>query len=205
MLKDPAQPDRAQPDPVRPDVVIRPATAADLPAIARLCAAHAAFERADPVPADLAARLEPVLFSARPRAWCLVLDHGDELIGYATYSREFSTWQAADYVHLDCLFVTEPHRGAGWGHALLGAVQDAAAALGADHLQWQTPDWNTDAIRFYHRTGARSRPKVRFSLPTRSIQGRRNSSWTRPLLVPATTVPGGPEARARTGESRSMS
>ncbi|MER5373393.1 hypothetical protein [Streptomyces sp. NPDC002553] len=53
----------------RPDGVIRPATTADLRAIARLCAAHAAFERAEPAPADLATRLEPVLFSAHPRAW----------------------------------------------------------------------------------------------------------------------------------------
>ncbi|WP_405666988.1 hypothetical protein OG379_34155 [Streptomyces sp. NBC_01166] len=60
----------------RPDGVIRPATAADLPAIAHLCAAHAAFERAGPVPSDLATHLKPVLFSAHPRAWCLVADHG---------------------------------------------------------------------------------------------------------------------------------
>ncbi|MFD9125400.1 GNAT family N-acetyltransferase [Kitasatospora sp. NPDC059571] len=152
-------------DTARPGGAIRPATAADLPAVARLCTAHAAYERADPPPADLATRLEPVLFSARPRAWCLVVELGDELIGYASYSREFSTWQAADHIHLDCLFVTEPHRGQGWGHALLDAVKDAAAARRAAHVQWQTPDWNTGAIRFHHRAGARSRPKVRFSLP----------------------------------------
>ncbi|MEU5656848.1 GNAT family N-acetyltransferase [Streptomyces sp. NPDC047737] len=149
----------------RPDGVIRPATEADLPAIADLCAAHSAFERAGAVPADLATRLKPVLFSAHPRAWCLVVDHGDELIGYATCSREFSTWQATDYVHLDCLFVTEPYRGEGWGNALLSAVRNAAAARGAAQVQWQTPDWNTGAISFYRRAGAQTQPKVRFSLP----------------------------------------
>ncbi|MFJ6378702.1 GNAT family N-acetyltransferase [Kitasatospora sp. NPDC092039] len=154
-------------DTARPGGAIRPATPADLPAIARLCALHATFERAEPVAADLAARLESVLFSAHPRAWCLVIDHGGELTGYATYSPEFSTWQAADYVHLDCLFITEALRGEGWGRALLDAVREAAAARGATEVQWQTPDWNTDAIRFYHRAGARGRPKVRFSLPTR--------------------------------------
>ncbi|MBD0695474.1 GNAT family N-acetyltransferase [Streptomyces sp. CBMA123] len=149
----------------RPGGTIRPATPADLRAIAHLCAAHAAFERASPVPADLAERLAPALFSAPPRAWCLVVECAGELIGYATYSREFSTWQAADYVHLDCLFVTEAHRGEGWGHALLAAVRTAAAAGGATQLQWQTPDWNTDAIRFYHRAGAHGRSKLRFALP----------------------------------------
>ncbi|MFD8756249.1 GNAT family N-acetyltransferase [Kitasatospora sp. NPDC059577] len=157
-------------DTVRPGGAIRPATAADLPAIARLCAAHAEFERAGPVPADLAARLAPVLFpagAADPRAWCLVADRGGEPVGYATFAREFSTWQAAEFVHLDCLFVSERHRGEGWGRALLDAVKDAAAALGAEQVQWQTPDWNTDAIRFYRRAGARARAKVRFALPVR--------------------------------------
>ncbi|MGW1226734.1 N-acetyltransferase family protein [Streptomyces sp. NPDC002530] len=153
-------------DTVRPAGVVRPATEADLPAIARLCAAHAAFEQAGPVPGDLAARLKPVLFSPHPRAWCLVVDHGGELTGYASWSREFSTWQAADYVHLDCLFVSERHRGEGWGSALLNGVRDAAAAAGVRQVQWQTPDWNTDAIRFYGRAGARARPKVRFALDT---------------------------------------
>ncbi|MFI6151822.1 GNAT family N-acetyltransferase [Kitasatospora sp. NPDC051170] len=173
MLNDPAQPGR-------PGATIRPASPADLPAIARLCAAHAAFERADPVPEDLATRLAPALFSPHPRAWCLVVDHAGELTGYATYSREFSTWQGADHVHLDCLFVTEPHRRAGWGRALLDAVQDAAAsAHGITHLQWQTPDWNTDAIRFYRRTGARALPKVRFSLPAGA--GRRGETESRAM------------------------
>ncbi|MFD8694179.1 GNAT family N-acetyltransferase [Kitasatospora purpeofusca] len=144
---------------------IRPAVPADLPAIARLCAAHAAFEDAGPVPADLASRLEPALFGPDPRAWCLVVDRGGELLGYASWSREFSTWQAAEYVHLDCLFVTESHRGEGWGRVLLDAVKDAAATHGAAEVQWQTPDWNTDAVRFYRRAGALGRPKVRFSLP----------------------------------------
>ncbi|MFE9425269.1 GNAT family N-acetyltransferase [Kitasatospora sp. NPDC006697] len=144
---------------------IRPATPADLPALARLCAAHAEFERADPVPADLADRLGTALFAAAPRAWCLVVERAGELIGYASFSREFSTWQAADHLHLDCLFVTEPHRGGGWGGALLAAVRGSAADLGAAEVQWQTPEWNADAIRFYRRAGAVGRPKVRFALP----------------------------------------
>ncbi|WP_052709484.1 GNAT family N-acetyltransferase [Streptomyces sp. NRRL S-495] len=86
-------------------------------------------------------------------------------VGYASWSRAFSTWQGDDHVHLDCLFVIEPHRGEGWGRALLDAVKDAAAARGVAEVQWQTPDWNADAIRFYHRAGALGRPKVRFSLP----------------------------------------
>jgi GNAT superfamily N-acetyltransferase len=52
--------------------------------------------------------------------------------GYAACSLEFSTRRAEDYVHLDCLFIAEAHRGEGWGSALLAAVRHAAAERGAD-------------------------------------------------------------------------
>ncbi|WP_432190627.1 N-acetyltransferase family protein [Streptomyces sp. Tue6028] len=152
-------------DITRPDGLVRLARLADLPAVAKLCSAHASFERAEPVPSDLATRLEPVLFSDSPRAWCLVADYEGVLIGYSVCSLEFSTWQAAEYMHLDCLYVSEAHRGAGWGAALLDAVKDMAAILQASQIQWQTPDWNTNAIRFYNREGAQGRNKVRFFLP----------------------------------------
>ncbi|NUK53169.1 GNAT family N-acetyltransferase [Streptomyces lunaelactis] len=153
-----------------PDGIVRPATPDDLPALAGLCAAHAAFEQAGPVPGDLADRLEPALFRAPARVWCLVADGGGKLLGYATYTLEFSTWLAAEYVHLDCLFVAERHRGGGWGRRLLDAVTAAATARGMTQVQWQTPDWNSDAIRFYDRTGAQSARKVRYLLPVPSGQ-----------------------------------
>ncbi|MFH9299505.1 GNAT family N-acetyltransferase [Streptomyces sp. NPDC017520] len=152
-------------DTPRPVGTIRPAVPTDLPMVAELCAAHAAFERAEPVSADLAARLEATLFTANPRAWCFVADHEGELVGYVTCSLEFSTWQATDYLHLDCLFVTEAHREEGWGRRLLDAVTRTAEERDVTQVQWQTPDWNTDAIRFYSRAGAQASAKIRFSLP----------------------------------------
>ncbi|MFS0693371.1 N-acetyltransferase family protein [Streptomyces nitrosporeus] len=143
---------------------VRPATAADLPSVAALCAAHAAFERAAPPAAGLAVRLEHHLFSPSPRAWCLVAEDGGELVGYATYALEFSTWSGAEYIHLDCLFVSAPHRGSGWGGRLFRAVREAAGAAGAPRMEWQTPHWNEDAIRFYDRTGAVSGLKARYTL-----------------------------------------
>lgn len=40
-----------------------------------------------------------------------------------------------------------------------------ARALGLGHVEWQTPDWNEGAIRFYDRLGATARPKLRYALP----------------------------------------
>jgi GNAT superfamily N-acetyltransferase len=67
-------------------------------------------------------------------------------------------------MHLDCLFVREPARGRGVGAALLHAVFAIATAQEIAELQWQTPDWNEPAIRFYRRLGAQGKAKLRFTL-----------------------------------------
>lgn len=90
-----------------------------------------------------------------------------QVLGYATASCEFSTWAARDYLHMDCLYVRESARNRGVGADLLQAVVDRARRLGLAELQWQTPDWNVDAIRFYRRHGAVAKGKQRFVLALR--------------------------------------
>ena len=143
-------------------IVIRPAVEADVDAIVRLCAEHAAYERSmfDPVAARHS--LPRHLFGAAPRARCLIVEADGAVVGYATHSREFSTWRAAEYVHLDCLYISEPFRNAGLGTRLMQKVADDARSLGCDVIEWQTPSWNTDAIRFYDRIGAVGALKMRY-------------------------------------------
>jgi len=143
---------------------IRPVRPEDLARLAVLCAAHAEFEQAPPPPHDLADRLRPALFAPQARLWCLVVCVGDELVGYLSYTLEFSTWQAAEFVHMDCVFLTEDYRGRGLGTALLDHLCGIARHIGVRQIQWQTPSWNTDAIRFYDRSGARGAHKIRYTL-----------------------------------------
>lgn len=144
-------------------VVIRAARPADLDAVVRLCAAHAAFERAALPEPGLRERLAVALFGARPRATCFVSEIEGRVEGYATCALEFSTWKGAEYLHLDCLFVEAGRRGHGVGRRLVDAVARHAATLGIAHLEWQTPAWNADAARFYERLGATAAGKLRFS------------------------------------------
>ncbi|MFD7077745.1 GNAT family N-acetyltransferase [Nocardioides sp. NPDC059952] len=147
------------------DVSIRAVDAADLPELVELIRDHARYERAaDPRP-DLQTALAAWLFVPRPQLHVLVAVQGDALVGYASWSLEASTWQAAEYAHLDCLFLRESVRGRGAGHLLMRAVEAEARAVGAGELQWQTPEWNDRAIRFYRRTGAYEAAKARFTLP----------------------------------------
>lgn len=147
-------------------MTVRHARPEDLERVAELAAEHAAYEKAAPPRPDLVAALHRLLFGTpAPRLRCLVAELPDTtLAGYATCAPELSTWSAAEYLHMDCLYLTESARGHGLGALLMSAVRAEARALGLPHVEWQTPDWNTSAMRFYDRLGATAKPKARYTL-----------------------------------------
>jgi len=147
------------------NVIVRPATPKDLDEIVALCEEHAAFEKSS-LSADRVRRsLGRFLFVNSPRAWCLVAEVEGKLAGYATYSLEFSTWNASEFLSMDCLYVREGNRNAGIGMQLLQRIRRAAVALGREFVEWQTPSWNAGAIRFYDRIGAVGQLKIRYRWP----------------------------------------
>ncbi len=151
-------------DAARVDYVIRRAEPRDLEALLELCREHAEFERAGLELDGKDLRLSDALFSAAPRLHAWVVSRGSELMGYATASLEYSTWAASEYLHMDCLFMRAAARGTGLGAALLGEVLAFARQQGLVEVQWQTPDWNEDACRFYRRQGGIDQGKRRFTL-----------------------------------------
>ena len=70
---------------------------------------------------------------------------------------------------MDCLYLAEEARGHGLGAALMEGVSDLARELGVDQVQWQTPDWNEGAVRFYDRLGATRKEKQRYSLAVDTV------------------------------------
>ena len=136
----------------------------DLEALQLLIREHALFERAAAPDGELVRRLESLLFSPAPRLHAIVAEGDGGLAGYATASLEVSTWQASEFLHLDCLYLRAGARGAGVGRRILDRVRVLACELGASEVQWQTPGWNDDAVRFYEREGAVGRDKKRFTL-----------------------------------------
>ncbi|MCP3757430.1 GNAT family N-acetyltransferase [Streptomyces sp. TBY4] len=146
--------------------VVRPARPGDLPRLVELMREHMVYERSAPRPAGLADRLGAQLFAdgARLRVLLAETPHG-EVAGYAACSAEFSFWEARHYLHMDCLYLAEEARGHGLGAALMDGVAALARELGLGHVEWQTPDWNEGAIRFYDRLGATGKPKLRYALP----------------------------------------
>lgn len=130
-----------------------------------LCAAHSAYERCDFVADGHVQRLQAALASGRVQAWWLEYSGKGDALGYASVTLDWATLAAQPFAHLDCLYLTEPARGLGGGRLLVDAAIRFAREQGCATLQWQTPHWNIDAIRFYQRLGARSQAKERFVLP----------------------------------------
>ncbi len=146
------------------DFHIRPAQPDDMPAIIQLCREHAEFEQATYVDTGQADRLSGALFSQHPLLFCLVVDSSEGLVGYATYMRQYATWDAGHYMYMDCLFLRPSARNMGLGQQLMERITTEAWAQGCINVQWQTPNFNTRAIRFYERLGAIAKPKQRFFL-----------------------------------------
>lgn len=151
---------------------IRWARPEDMDELVRLCAEHAAYERSQFDPVGKEGALTQLLFSPDARLRCLLAEAGGELMGYASFSVEVSTWDADRYMHMDCLFLRPEARSKGIGRALMRRIAQEALAQGVKRMQWQTPSFNVDAIRFYDRLGPEKKEKFRMFLDegeTRSL------------------------------------
>ncbi|GCE29881.1 N-acetyltransferase [Dictyobacter alpinus] len=142
--------------------VIRIALPGDIESLIELCAEHAAYEEVQYDPQDKDIHLAGALFTASPRLYAWVVEQHGRLMGYATATEEFSTWDADAFLHMDCLYLREEVRGAGLGRRLIREIASLALQLGCVNVQWQTPLWNAHAISFYQHLGAEGKQKVRF-------------------------------------------
>lgn len=131
---------------------------------------HAVYENACYVERDQRHDLEKYIFSDPCRLYCWVVEDGaGRLVGYCTYMFEFSTWKAAHYLHMDCLYLQPQVRGRGIGTQLMERLICHSRELGVTEIQWQTPEDNYGAIEFYRKLGAGSKKKLRFILDTSEI------------------------------------
>ncbi|GLQ91439.1 GNAT family N-acetyltransferase [Dyella acidisoli] len=146
-------------------VHIRRIAAADLEQWLPLCAEHAAYERLTYSPDGGMEELVRALTAEPPLLFAWIAMANESAIGYASATVDFSTLDHATYLHMDCLFVRDGWRGRGIGQQLWSAVHAFARARGCRTVQWQTPEWNVDAARFYLRLGATEMIKRRYVLP----------------------------------------
>lgn len=94
-----------------------------------------------------------------------VVNFNNNLVGYMSVIKQFSTWDMDWYLYLDCLYLTEGARGQGVGYKLMNKLKDFAKENMINTIQWQTPKDNLLAIEFYQKLGAIKKEKQRFFWP----------------------------------------
>jgi GNAT superfamily N-acetyltransferase len=133
-----------------------------------LCAAHASFEKCEYDSKGKQKRLSKDIFSNQPKLQCRVAVVDGDYVGYITWMKQYSTWNAKEYLYMDCLFLDDNFRSLGIGVALVNEMKNFGKENDITSIQWQTPDFNERAIKFYKRIGANSLPKERFFLDINS-------------------------------------
>jgi len=136
-------------------LVLRPATREDVPLILHFIRGLAEYERLAHECVATEDRLAQTLFGARPAAEVQLAFVDGEPAGFALFFHNYSTFLAQPGIYLEDLFVEPRFRGRGVGRALLTRLAALAVARECGRLEWSVLDWNTDAIGFYERLGAR--------------------------------------------------
>jgi GNAT superfamily N-acetyltransferase len=141
--------------------LLRPAMPGDVPAIVGLITELAVFEKLDHLLEVTPESLLPQLFGARPAAECVVGELDGEVVAFALFFHNFSTFLGRPGLYLEDLYVQPAHRGTGLGKALLRHLAALAVARGCGRFEWSVLDWNVRAIGFYEAMGATVMPDWR--------------------------------------------
>ena len=135
-------------------MIIRKGTPQDMPNVLALITELAVFEKE---PDAVVISTEDLLrdgFSENPLFHTFVAEVNEEIIGVALYYYRFSTWKGKT-IHLEDLIVKENNRGTGAGFALYSEIIKQGKKDNVRRVEWNVLDWNTPAIEFYEKSGAK--------------------------------------------------
>lgn len=132
--------------------MIRPAVEDDLGELLAMVRELAEFEVLSDQVVCTEADLRRVLFApdAIVHDTVAVAEDGS-VAGHALWFRTFSTFLGKTGIWLEDLYVRPAHRR--HGHA--GALMEHLRSQSEGRVEWEVLEWNTEAIDFYQRLGAR--------------------------------------------------
>jgi GNAT superfamily N-acetyltransferase len=140
---------------------LRAAQPRDVAAIVGLIRELADFEKLSHLVQVTPQSLHPHLFGERPAAEAVVAETRDQVVAFALFFTNFSTFLGKPGLYLEDLYVQPAHRGRGIGAALLKHLAALARQRDCGRFEWSVLDWNVDAIRIYQRMGATLLPEWR--------------------------------------------
>lgn len=135
----------------------------DMPAVLDLIRELAIFEKEPDAVVVTVADLERDGFGENPLFYTFVAEvdndssdseQAKQIVGMALYYYRYSTWKGRT-IHLEDLIVKDKMRGSGIGLALYTKIIEQGKADNVRRIEWNVLDWNTPAIDFYKKSGAK--------------------------------------------------
>ena len=93
-------------------------------------------------------------FGPVPLFHVFVAEVEKKIVGIALYYYRYSTWKGKT-IHLEDLIVKEEMRGTGLGYALYSEIIKQGKKDKVRRIEWNVLDWNTPAVEFYEKSGAK--------------------------------------------------
>lgn len=135
-------------------MIIRKGTPQDMSSVLELIRELAIFEKEPDAVVVTVDDLVRDGFSENPLFSCFVAEEDNEIIGIALYYYRYSTWKGKT-IHLEDLIVKQEKRGTGAGFALYKEIIAQGKRDNVRRIEWNVLDWNTPAIEFYEKSGAK--------------------------------------------------
>ena len=135
-------------------MMIRKATEKDMPFVLELIQELATFEKEPDAVVVTVADLVRDGFSEHPLFHCYVAEKENTIIGMALFYYRYSTWKGKT-IHLEDLIVKADQRGSGAGFALYKEIIKQGKKDKVRRIEWNVLDWNSPAIDFYEKSGAK--------------------------------------------------
>lgn len=139
---------------------LRLATAEDVNDIGRLVQGLADFEKEPDAVHVTVDQYKHDGFATQPLFYCLLIETVDREKN-AMYACGMAfcyvgvRLETGRFVYLEDLFIEKTYRGIGVGNLVMRALAQVGLALHCSRLVWQALDWNTPALAFYGKLGAR--------------------------------------------------
>ena len=133
---------------------IRPANPNDVAHIHSMIVELAVFEKLEHLVVATEAMLHDGLFGARPSCEAIVGEENGEVVAFALFFHNFSTFLTRKGLYLEDLYVRQSHRGKGYGTQLLQRLAQIAVERNCGRCEGSVLDWNEPAIQFYKAMGA---------------------------------------------------
>ncbi len=137
------------------EIIIKVANENDVPLILSLIKELAEYEKLTHEVVATEDMLRETLFGHKSNIEALVGYLHDKPVAFALYFHNFSTFLGRKGIYLEDLYVKPEARGKGVGQKILVHLARLAKERGCGRLEWSVLDWNTPAIEFYKKIGAK--------------------------------------------------